>query len=113
MGAALVSEWDAAKSSQWSLSTFQRFIRRALQFFALLAAGMLVALLVGIYAENRDNALMPRGCLTQGPRVSRSSDIRVKHPKSDAPALRTSGEGRQFPRRTNARIPREAHRSHR
>ena len=55
----------------------------------------------------------PRGCLTQGPCVSRSSDIRVKHPKSDASALRTPGEGRQFPRRTNARIRREVQRSRR
>jgi hypothetical protein len=44
-------------------------------------------------------AASPRPC------VSRSSDIRVKHPKSDATALRTPGDGRQFPRRTNARIP--------
>jgi hypothetical protein len=35
---------------------------------------------------------LPLGCLTQGPYVSRSSDIRVKHPKSDAPAPRRPGE---------------------
>jgi hypothetical protein len=47
------------------------------------------------------------------PRVSRSSDGRVRNPESDAPVLRTPGDGRQFPRRVNARIPREADRSRR
>ena len=36
-------------------------MKRGLRLLALLAAGVLVALLVGVYAENRDNPLVPSG----------------------------------------------------
>jgi hypothetical protein len=44
-----------------SLSHSRRFLRRGLQLFALALAGVLVAVVVGFYAENRANPLMPSG----------------------------------------------------
>lgn len=43
------------------LSMSQRFIRHGLQLFALVVTGVVVALLVGFYVENRDNPMMPAG----------------------------------------------------
>jgi len=44
-----------------SLSISGRFVRRGFQLFALVVTGVLVALVVGFYAENRSNPLVPSG----------------------------------------------------
>ena len=44
-----------------SVSFSSGLVKRGLQIVGLLAAGVLFAVVVGMYAENRDNRLMPSG----------------------------------------------------